>query len=161
MTIYTRDDGIIAWESCRDEDTGTPTLEVSGQHLKHLSKPRRAACERRVPGGSDGGASPGGGGLGARPTGSREAAAVLGGKAAHMAKSRSRGDVDNPLSRRRRRQPLAHAVKSDVAPVAHRTGIPSRLSTIRRRSKSGTRVHGHSLAARLERDYPGRRTRDP
>jgi pimeloyl-ACP methyl ester carboxylesterase len=39
MTIYTRDDGIVAWESCRDENTGATALEVSGQHLSICRNP--------------------------------------------------------------------------------------------------------------------------
>jgi hypothetical protein len=48
MTIYTRDDGIVAWESCRDADTSAPALEVSGQHLSICRNPAvlRAIAER-------------------------------------------------------------------------------------------------------------------
>jgi pimeloyl-ACP methyl ester carboxylesterase len=46
-TIYTRDDGIVAWESCRDEDAGN-ALEVSGAHLTICRNPAmlRAVAER-------------------------------------------------------------------------------------------------------------------
>jgi pimeloyl-ACP methyl ester carboxylesterase len=48
MSIYTRDDGIVAWESCRDDNAGATALEVSGQHLSICRNPAvlRAIAER-------------------------------------------------------------------------------------------------------------------
>jgi pimeloyl-ACP methyl ester carboxylesterase len=45
MTIDTRDDGIVARESCRDEISGATALEVSGQHLSICRNP----AELRAP----------------------------------------------------------------------------------------------------------------
>jgi pimeloyl-ACP methyl ester carboxylesterase len=38
-TIYTRDDGIVAWETCREQDASSDAIEVSGAHLTICRNP--------------------------------------------------------------------------------------------------------------------------
>jgi pimeloyl-ACP methyl ester carboxylesterase len=37
--IYTRDDGIVAWESCRSDDLDGPAIEVAGSHFAVCNNP--------------------------------------------------------------------------------------------------------------------------
>ena len=37
--IFTRDDGLVAWESCRSEEAGCDSVEVSGPHLTICRNP--------------------------------------------------------------------------------------------------------------------------
>lgn len=39
VTIYTCDDGIVAWDTCRDERAGSVMIEVSGPHLTICRNP--------------------------------------------------------------------------------------------------------------------------
>lgn len=46
--IYTRDDGIVAWETCRRDDEGATAVEVTGAHVTICRNPQalRAVAER-------------------------------------------------------------------------------------------------------------------
>ena len=46
--IYTRDDGIVAWESCRTDDVNCETIEVDGTHFAACRNPKvfRAVAQR-------------------------------------------------------------------------------------------------------------------
>jgi hypothetical protein len=37
--IYTREDGIVAWESCRSDDCDCPAIEVGGSHFAVCRNP--------------------------------------------------------------------------------------------------------------------------